>query len=74
MISPQRELKEKQLHTRRRRYEPVWGQHEHVRCIGLSATHSNTAMLLDAHQVEEEKPSKFKSTLIPVHMCCRQTI
>lgn len=43
MISPQRELKEKQLHTHRMRYEPACDQHEDVRFIGLSLTQSNTA-------------------------------
>jgi hypothetical protein len=31
-------------------------------------------MLLEAHQVEEEKPPKFEGTLIPVNMCCRQKL
>ena len=31
-------------------------------------------MLPEAYQVEEEKPSKFKSALIPVHMCCGQKL
>ena len=72
-VLPQRELKEKQLHARKRRYEPVWGQHEHEP-VCVICTHSNTTTLPEAHHVEEEKPSELMSALVPVHMCCRQKL
>jgi hypothetical protein len=52
----------------------VSNQHEHEPVSGLSARHSNTAMSLGAHQVEEEKPSELESALVPAHMCCRQKL